>query len=340
MARVTVCIPTYNRSGLLRETVESVLAQTFPDFVIDIADNCSDDDTAELVASFGDPRIRYLRNPVNVGVVANFNILAHRADTEYVLFLCDDDLLRPELLEDTVAVLDAYPSAGLVHTAFDLVDGEGHVTETTNWTCGLTGDTLESSTTFLIESMRWSCRVCQSTTLIRRSAMPEERFDPAAAPAIDFELWLEMAAAGWDVAYLARPLGAYRIHAASQSALAIGVIDSEEHGYAFDPSAIDRLHRQKLAFIERHAGTLPGVPVLRKLALRCAQREKLWGVEQATLAREQPFRRARFLVGAVRVDPSSLVSEATWRALAADILRGHRRVVPPTDDPAGGALAR
>ena len=70
--KLTVGIPTYNRSGLLREAIESVLAQTFTDFRLIVSDNASDDDTPEVVRSFDDERIDYLRTERNIGPIGNF----------------------------------------------------------------------------------------------------------------------------------------------------------------------------------------------------------------------------------------------------------------------------
>ena len=61
--------------------------------------------------------------------------------------------------------------------------------------------------------MRWSCRVCASTALMRTAALPRGRDEPAEDfPAIDFGMWLRMAADGWEFAFLADTLGDYRIH--------------------------------------------------------------------------------------------------------------------------------
>ena len=96
--KLTVGIPTYNRSGLLREAIESVLAQTFTDFRLIVSDNASDDDTAEVVRSFGDERIEYARSEHNIGAIGNFNRLIELADTEFLMLLPDDDFLYPDHL--------------------------------------------------------------------------------------------------------------------------------------------------------------------------------------------------------------------------------------------------
>src|ERR1700751_3211635 len=97
-ATVIVGIPTYNRANLLEGALDSVLAQTYQHFRILISDNASTDQTAGLVASYRDPRIEYLRNDRNVGVIGNFNHLIQLADTDFLMLLSDDDRVYPDYL--------------------------------------------------------------------------------------------------------------------------------------------------------------------------------------------------------------------------------------------------
>ncbi|MCX6030223.1 MAG: glycosyltransferase family 2 protein [Chloroflexi bacterium] len=109
--KVTVSITTYNRSHLLRESIRSVLDQTYTDFDLLVCDNASTDATAQVVASFGDSRIRYHRHPANLGMQANYKYALIAPKTELVACLADDDLYRPELLETAVETLDRFPDA-------------------------------------------------------------------------------------------------------------------------------------------------------------------------------------------------------------------------------------
>src|SRR4051794_29936209 len=112
--RVTVGIPTFNRSGMLRGAIESVLAQTYPDFRVLVSDNASDDDTPDVVRSFGDDRIHYVRAEQNIGAAGNFRRVLELADTEFLVILPDDDVLYPGHLRAAVEVLDRFENVGLV----------------------------------------------------------------------------------------------------------------------------------------------------------------------------------------------------------------------------------
>ena len=93
--KLTVGIPTFNRARWLRETIESVLAQSFTNFRLIVSDNASEDDTPDVVRSFSDARIDYVRSERNVGAIENFNRLIELADTEFFVLLPDDDVLYP-----------------------------------------------------------------------------------------------------------------------------------------------------------------------------------------------------------------------------------------------------
>lgn len=113
--KVSVIIPTYSRADLLQRAVKSVLAQTFCDFELIIVDDCSPDNTKEIVQNLTDPRIRSIRHETNRGAAATRNTGIAHAKGKYIAFLDDDDECTPNRLADQVAVLDANPDVGMVY---------------------------------------------------------------------------------------------------------------------------------------------------------------------------------------------------------------------------------
>jgi glycosyltransferase involved in cell wall biosynthesis len=95
---ITVVITTYNRASLLSEAIKSVLNQTFSDFELIIVDDRSSDETPDVVASFQDSRIRYIRHEQNKGLAASRNTGLQYARGKYIAFLDDDDEWGPEKL--------------------------------------------------------------------------------------------------------------------------------------------------------------------------------------------------------------------------------------------------
>lgn len=121
--KVSVCLPTYGRAKLLPMVIRSVLSQTYEDFEIFVSDDASPDNTAEVVSSFKDPRIRYHRNKKNLGVRENWNLAVKDARGHYVLKLDDDDYIHPDFLAKTVAVLEEHQGIGSVYTGFYYAKG-------------------------------------------------------------------------------------------------------------------------------------------------------------------------------------------------------------------------
>jgi len=113
--KVSVLIPTYNYAYCLGETIQSVLSQSFTDFELIVIDDCSKDNTDEIMEKYiGDQRISYYKNPVNLGLVGNWNKCLSYAKGDYIKFLCADDKFRSDLLEKFVHVMEQYPNVSLV----------------------------------------------------------------------------------------------------------------------------------------------------------------------------------------------------------------------------------
>jgi glycosyltransferase involved in cell wall biosynthesis len=110
-ARITVAIPTFNRARLLARAVASVQAQEYGPLEILIGDNASSDGTRELCEELAgrDPRVRYLRRPVNCGQLANFRLLLDEARGELFMWLADDDRLGPGFIRECASALGRLP---------------------------------------------------------------------------------------------------------------------------------------------------------------------------------------------------------------------------------------
>jgi glycosyltransferase involved in cell wall biosynthesis len=125
---VSVVIATYNRAGMLRQAIQSALAQTRPPEEIVVMDDASTDATAEMLAQLATsyPRLRVFRRASNSGGVQVWNEAAAHARGDYIAFCADDDRFLREHLEASVAYLEEHPQAGLVHSGFiDAVESPG-----------------------------------------------------------------------------------------------------------------------------------------------------------------------------------------------------------------------
>jgi glycosyltransferase involved in cell wall biosynthesis len=102
--QVSICMPAFNGARWLRTALESVLAQTWGDFELILADNASTDDTVEIAKSYGDSRVRVVPAERPIGAIANHNRAIRLSRGEFVKFLDADDQLLPDCLEAMVGL--------------------------------------------------------------------------------------------------------------------------------------------------------------------------------------------------------------------------------------------
>ena len=97
---VSIAIPTWNRSGYLVSAVRSALSQTYKQIEVVVSDNASTDDTAMRMGEFSDPRLVFLRQTQNLGMIGNFNACLNAARGSLFVMLSDDDSLEPTAIHE------------------------------------------------------------------------------------------------------------------------------------------------------------------------------------------------------------------------------------------------
>lgn len=124
---VTIGIPVYNGERYIEEAIRSVLAQTREDLELVISDNASTDRTAEICEDYArrDPRVRYFRNPTNLGAAPNYNIVFEHARGRFFKWLAHDDRMTPTYVAKTTRVLEARADAVLCNSVVAYIDGKG-----------------------------------------------------------------------------------------------------------------------------------------------------------------------------------------------------------------------
>lgn len=127
--RLTIGLPVYNSERYVAESIESLLGQSFTDFELIISDNASTDDTPNICERYAkqDPRIRYYRQPRNVGLAPNHNFCVEQARGELFKWAAGDDLYHRDLLLRCVEVLDERPEAVLVHSYTAMIDEDSQM---------------------------------------------------------------------------------------------------------------------------------------------------------------------------------------------------------------------
>ena len=102
---VSIVMPNYNGGKYLKETIDSVLSQTFDNWELLFVDDCSTDNSLEIVRSYADERIRIFQNETNRGAAVSRNRAIEAANGRWIAFLDSDDLWLPEKLEKQVAFM-------------------------------------------------------------------------------------------------------------------------------------------------------------------------------------------------------------------------------------------
>ena len=211
---VSFVVPCYKHGHFLADCVNSILQQTFGNFEIVIMDDCSPDSTPAVAQSFDDPRIIYVRNPHNLGHLANYNKGIATTRGKYVwLINVDDYLRRPYVLERFVDLMERNPRASFVFCP--AVSVHGDVEEPPH---GVNGDTdrIFSGTQFLERLLLANC-IPTPAVMVRRTSYDRVGLFPLDLPyAGDWFQWCHHALYG-EVGYLAEPMVCYRIHDANMT---------------------------------------------------------------------------------------------------------------------------
>ena len=213
--KISIVIPTYNREHLLKETINAMLKQTFQNFEIVIVDNCSVDNTEQMIQAFNDSRIRYFKNQNNGIFAINRNLGIRQTTGEFIAFSDDDDIWLPDKLEKQLLEFEKDENIGLVCT-----NGVLYYQNQDGKKIGKSSDRYISFKKLLKNNV-----IICSSAMVKKSVLNEvgvfiENRDFVAGE--DYELWLRIAKK-FKVRYIGAPLVKYRIHqAAYQNIFLVG----------------------------------------------------------------------------------------------------------------------
>lgn len=128
---VSIGLPVYNGASYLQDAISSVLAQDYADFELVISDNASTDETSAICRSAAekDSRIRYVRQPENIGAIRNYQAVLDMARGRYFKWAAHDDLLESGFISACVDALEQDPGLILAYPSTVLIDAEGQASE-------------------------------------------------------------------------------------------------------------------------------------------------------------------------------------------------------------------
>jgi len=203
MPLLTVFTPVFNVEKYIKETIISILSQTFTDFEYILIDDCSSDKTIEIIESFNDPRIRLIKNDTNQGISYNRNYAINQAKGKYIAMIDGDDLALPERLEKQIEFLEKNNDYGIIGTEVINIDKTGaQLGEIIEY--NIPNDEIPSQ-------MLFNNYIATSSTMIRISSFGEIRFKKEFVVAEDYEVWIQLIR-NWKIGHIRLPLTKYRIH--------------------------------------------------------------------------------------------------------------------------------
>ncbi len=124
---ISLVLPVYNGERFLREALDSIFAQSFTDFELIAVDDCSTDETPQILADYAArfPQMRVHTNAVNSKLPASLNNGFRLARGAYFSWTSDDNIMRPNMLERLLVTALENPDCGIIHSDFTLIDEDG-----------------------------------------------------------------------------------------------------------------------------------------------------------------------------------------------------------------------
>ena len=180
---VTIVTPSYNHRPFIKETIESVLNQTYPNVEYIIIDGASQDGTVDIIRSYED-RVAYWVSEPDQGQTDAINKGFSIAKGEIIAWLNSDDTLLPLAVEEAVAFLSEHPKVGLVYGDAHYIDKDSR----------MIGD-FPAAQTSLAQLRRGYVHIPQQASFFRKTLWDQVGpLDPSFYFAMDYDLWVRLAA--------------------------------------------------------------------------------------------------------------------------------------------------
>lgn len=202
MPKVSVILPAYNAEKYIKEAVDSILSQTFGDFELIVINDCSKDSTEQILLSYTDPRLVYVKNEENLGVAGTLNKGLKLAKGQYIARMDADDISLPQRFEKQVAYLDSHENTAVLGTALERF-GEGIPLQTRSFS---------QDPEQMKVDLFFSCGLAHPSIMMRTDVIRAlGGYDMAFEGLEDYELWCRVAREH-QVTTLPEVLFRYRVH--------------------------------------------------------------------------------------------------------------------------------
>ncbi len=197
----------YNGEAYLKETMDSILGQTFNDFVFLIMDNASEDGSCDIIKSYDDQRIQLHQLPQNIGQVAALNRGLELVKTPLTARMDADDISLPQRFEKQVTFLEQHPEIGICGTFADAFNQDNVI----RWTYPCTSEEINVKLLF-------ECAMVHPSVMMRKDLLDHYNlcYDETLNHSYDWDLW-QRASQHVKLANIPLVLIRYRLHQQSES---------------------------------------------------------------------------------------------------------------------------
>ena len=206
---VSVILPAYNCEKHIGKAIQSVLQQSLADFELIIINDGSIDKTETIILQFIDPRIIYIKNPENKGLIHTLNRAIELVNGKYTARMDADDICLPERLAKQKEYLDTHNETTMVATTVSYIDENGNDK-------GIWQLDREMITPDLIRNkMPFENCIAHPSIMIRSEVLKKLKYNPRQVNIEDFDLWLRLLNRNNVIDKINEPLLLYRMHADS-----------------------------------------------------------------------------------------------------------------------------
>jgi glycosyltransferase involved in cell wall biosynthesis len=201
---VSIVTPSYNQGRFIGRTIDSVLAQTYPNIEYLVVDGASTDETLDVLRAYGD-RVRWISEP-DSGQTQAINKGLRAARGEIVGYLNSDDVLLPDAIEKVVDYLRDHSECDLVYGDADYVDADDRVTGT------------YATADYSFERLMDDCCICQPAAYWRVSVgRVVGPFDEDVHYAMDYDYWIRVDRSGFAIQHMVETIARSRLHPAAKT---------------------------------------------------------------------------------------------------------------------------
>jgi len=206
---VSILLPAYNSESYIKQTIDSILQQSYTEFELLIINDGSTDNTANIIDSYTDKRIQHIKNNGNKGLIFTLNKGIELAKGKFIARIDADDICLPQRIEKQVAWMQQNTNTTVLATTVQFINE--HNESTGFWSLDLQSITSSA----IKKNMVWQCCIAHPSVMMRTEVIKKYRYNAHQKHTEDYDLWLQLLADGFVIEKINEPLLLYRVHTQS-----------------------------------------------------------------------------------------------------------------------------